>query len=130
MALRRTFAITQQRWAQNDQRTPRKAEGVRDGQEEDSNFGSIPPKPPRRPTLPPRPYRPPTSSGAGDFVTGMFVGSQMEKNWTNNNTNTGTSQANNSNGSAVMKVHTVAAIIIIHLLHNHQTIDQRRQKIQ
>lgn len=60
------------------------------------NFGSIPPKPPRRPTLPPRPYRPPTSSGAGDFVTGMFVGSQMEKNRTNNNTNTGTSQASNS----------------------------------
>ena len=60
------------------------------------NFGSIPPKPPRRPTSPPRPYRPPTSSGAGDFVAGMFVGSQMEKNRTNNNTNTGTSQASNS----------------------------------
>ena len=32
----------------------------------------------------------------GDFVAGMFVGSQMEKNRTNNNTNTGTSQASNS----------------------------------
>lgn len=69
-----------------------------------SSFGSTSPKAPRRPTPPPprltpppppHPHRPPGRGGSGDFVAGMFVGSQMERNRANNNINVENSQTHN-----------------------------------
>ena len=74
-----------------------------------SSFGSTSPKVPRRPTPPPpprltpppppHPHRPPGRGGSGDYVAGMFVGSQMEKNRANNNTSQTSNSTVSKNGS-------------------------------